>query len=427
MQKALKKVLIISYYWPPSGGAGVQRWLKLSAYLAELGAEVHVLTVDENKASYMQWDETLIADIHPNVSVYKTDSFEPINYYAKLVGKKNVPTAGFSNVDNGSWKQKLVNKVRSNFFIPDPRIGWKKYATKKAIELINRIDINTVITTSPPHSTQLIGLSLKEKFSNLKWIVDFRDPWTDIYYYDLLGHTAVSKKIDAKYEQKVIEKADQIITVGQKFKDSFQSKTTHDISGKTAVIPNGYDPKDFKEESDQNKQFTISYTGTMSDYYQPEVFFEAIADLLEKYPTEPIDFIFVGTVSAHLKSFITDKIGNTAHFIATVTHKKVVKYMQQSHVLLLVTQGTEGTIPGKTFEYLASKRTIICIGKGDAAEAIKNCNAGASFERNEKVAITTYLEKCLLDFKKGVINQPNLAEIEKLSRPHQAKQVYALL
>ena len=427
MQEASKKVLIISYYWPPSGGAGVQRWLKLSAYLAELGVEVHVLTVDEKKASYMQWDETLIGDIHPKVTVYKTDSFEPINYYAKLVGKKNVPTAGFSNVDNANWKQKLVNSVRSNFFIPDPRVGWNKYATKKAKSLIKEHAISTVVTTSPPHSTQLIGLKLKRKFPHIKWIVDFRDPWTDIYYYELLGHTAVSKNLDAKYERKVIEKSDQIITVGQKFKDSFQSKTTQDISAKTAVIPNGYDPKDFTVESDRNKRFTISYTGTMSDYYQPQVFFEALADLIQKYPSEPIDFVFIGSVSANIQDFVVKKIGNQATFLSPVTHKKIVTYMQQSHVLLLVTQGTEGTIPGKTFEYLAAKRTIICIGKGDAAQAISNCNAGASFERNEKEAITAYLEKCLIDYKAGNINQPNLAEIEKLSRPYQAKAIFDLL
>lgn len=423
----MKKVLIISYYWPPSGGAGVQRWLKLSSSLANLGVEVHVLTVDENKASYMQWDETLFDDVHPDVMVYKTNSFEPINYYAKLVGKKNVPTAGFSNVDNSNWKQKLVNSARSNFFIPDPRIGWKKYAVKKAKELIKLHDIPTVITTSPPHSTQLIGLKLKAKFPTIKWVVDFRDPWTDIYYYELLGHTALSKKLDSKYEKQVINKSDQIITVGEKFADSFKSKTKKDISAKIAVIPNGYDPKDFDITCEQNERFTISYTGTMSDYYQPEVFFEALAELISKYSSEAIDFVFIGSLSANLKKFISDKIGNHAAFLAPVTHKEIIKYMIKSHVLLLVTQGTEGTIPGKTFEYLAAKRTIICIGKGDAAEAIKKCNAGESFNRDEKDKITAYLETCYQAFKSEIKQETNDSEIEKLSRPYQAKQVYKLL
>ncbi len=423
----MKKVLIISYYWPPSGGAGVQRWLKLSAYLAEMGVKVFVVTVSEDKASYMQWDDSLLGDIHPSVEVHKTDSFEPINYYAQLVGKKNVPTAGFSNVNNKSWKQQLVNGIRSNFFIPDPRIGWKRFATKKAVELIKEHEITTVITTSPPHSTQLIGKSLKKQFPSVKWIVDFRDPWTDIYYYELLGHSFLSKAIDAKYERKIIEGADQIITVGEKFKHSFQSKTSTDISAKTVIIPNGYDPKDFKIKSPRNERFTISYTGTMSDYYQPEVFFRALSILIKNNPTVPIDFVFIGSVSAQIKEVATNLLGGHISFLPPVSHKKIVKYMQQSHLLLLVTQGTEGTIPGKTFEYLAAERTIICIGKGDAAEAIASCEAGESFERTEESAILDFLERCLKFYQDDSWPTPNHEEIKKRSRPFQAKQVLNLI
>jgi glycosyltransferase involved in cell wall biosynthesis len=423
----MKKVLIVSYYWPPSGGAGVQRWLKLSNYLAELGVQLFIVTVSEDKASYMQWDESLLNDVNPKVEVHKTDSFEPINYYARLVGKKNVPTAGFSNVNNKSWKQQLVNRIRSNFFIPDPRVGWKRFATKKAIELIKEHHIETVITTSPPHSTQLVGKSLKKAFPSLKWIVDFRDPWTDIYYYKLLGHSYISKTIDAKYEREIVEGADQIITAGQKFKDSFQSKTNIDISAKTVVIPNGYDPKDFEVKVSRNSRFTISYTGTMSDYYQPEVFFRALNKLIKNNPNVPIDFLFIGTTSANIKEIATNLLGSNVQFLPPVSHKAIVKYMQQSHLLLLVTQGTEGTIPGKTFEYLASERTIVCIGKGDAADIIAECSAGESFERSEEKAILAYLEQCLNYHQNNSWPIPNYDQIKKHSRPFQAEQVMKLI
>ena len=144
----MKKVLIISYYWPPSGGAGVQRWLKLSKYLAKSNVEVHILTVDPKKASYTSIDNSLTQDIHPKIIVHYSDSFEIINYYSKLAGKKNVPTAGFSNVNNSSVIQKAVNALRSNLFIPDPRKGWKKYAVKKAIEIIKEYSIHSIITTT---------------------------------------------------------------------------------------------------------------------------------------------------------------------------------------------------------------------------------------------------------------------------------------
>ncbi|MFB1021456.1 MAG: glycosyl transferase family 1, partial [Vicingaceae bacterium] len=143
----MKKVLIISYYWPPSGGAGVQRWVKYSKYLNSAGVDVSVITVDDKVASYSSIDESLIKDVDSNIKVYRTNSFEVINWYSSLVGKKNVPTAGFSNVNNEGWIQKLATAIRSNFFIPDPRIGWNKYAYKKAIEIIQKESITTVITT----------------------------------------------------------------------------------------------------------------------------------------------------------------------------------------------------------------------------------------------------------------------------------------
>jgi glycosyltransferase involved in cell wall biosynthesis len=217
-----KKVLIIAYYWPPSGGAGVQRWLKMTKYLSKIGIEVHVLTVDPEKGSYLQRDESLKNDIHPAVKTHYSSSFEPINWYVKLAGKSNVPTAGYSNVDEQHWKQKLVSAIRSHLFIPDPRIGWKKYGYKKAMEIIEAEGIQNIITTSPPHSAQLIGLKLKRKLKEkVNWIVDFRDPWTDIYYYNSLQHSKLSHRKNLKLERQVIEESDRIITVGEGFKESF--------------------------------------------------------------------------------------------------------------------------------------------------------------------------------------------------------------
>jgi len=194
----MQKVLIITYYWPPSGGAGVQRWVKLSKYLSRIEIEPIVLTVDERYASYTQIDESLLKDIPEDIKVYKTKSFEPIRLYSRFVGMKNVPTAGFSNVDRSKKSLKLLSWLRSNLFIPDPRKGWNKYAFSMAEKIIKEENIRTVITTSPPNSTQLIGLRLRREWG-IKWIADFRDPWTDIYYYDNLGQSDRSKRIDLVY------------------------------------------------------------------------------------------------------------------------------------------------------------------------------------------------------------------------------------
>ncbi|PKR81335.1 hypothetical protein CW751_04570 [Brumimicrobium salinarum] len=426
-----KKVLVIAYYWPPSGGAGVQRWLKMTKYLAREGHEVHVLSVDPSKASYFSVDESLKNDIHPNIRQHLSSSFEPINLYSSLVGKKNVPTAGYSNVDDQHWKQKMVSKIRSHLFIPDPRIGWKKYAVNKALEIIKNEKIDNVFTTSPPHSAQLIGRDLKKKLKDqINWIVDFRDPWTDIYYYPLLQHSKFSHKLNLKLERQVIESSDQIITVGQGFKDSFLSKTNKIKPEKIKIISNAYDPDDFKikaEVQPDDNVFLASYIGTVSDKYEPNVFFEALGQLAKDFPDAPIRFKATGVVSEKLQEFIKEQLGEKASFHPPVPHEQAVEAMLKSDVLLLITPGIEGTIPGKTFEYLATGRRIVSIGKGDSAKAIEKCNAGAAFDRNEKEEIYNYLKLALEDFQNNIPFETNTDELEKMSWNYKAAQVAKLL
>lgn len=426
-----KKVLVIAYYWPPSGGAGVQRWLKMTKYLAKHGHEVHVLTVDPEKASYFNLDASLVDNIHPNIKVHHSNSFEPINLFSKFVGKKNVPNAGFSNVDAQHWKQKMMNGIRSHFFIPDPRVGWKKYAVNKALEIIKNEKIDNVITTSPPHSAQLIGRDLKQKLKDqINWIVDFRDPWTDIYYYPLLQHSKLSHNFNLKLERQVIESSDQIITVGQGFKDSFLSKTNKIKPEKIKIISNAYDPDDFKIKAEiqpDNDVFLASYIGTVSDKYEPNVFFEALGQLAKDFPGAPIRFKATGVVSEKLQEFIKVQLGDKASFHPPVPHEQAVEAMLKSDVLLLITPGIEGTIPGKTFEYLASGRRIVSIGKGDSAKAIAKCKAGAAFTREEKEKVYDYLKSALADFQNNIPFKTNTEELEKMSWNYKAKQVAQLL
>ena len=201
-----KKVLIITYYWPPSGGAGVQRWLKLSKYLPEFGIEPIILTVDENSASYPILDQTLLKDVSPDLKVIKTKSFEILDWYKKIKKTKKVPYGGFaSSSQNIGFGEKAMRFARGNFFIPDARIGWNRYALKEALKLIKSEGIETIITTGTPHSTHLIGLKIKQKLSKMQWFADFRDPWTDIFYNDLLMQTALAKKLNAQKEKAVLE------------------------------------------------------------------------------------------------------------------------------------------------------------------------------------------------------------------------------
>ena len=239
----MKKVLLITYYFPPSGGAGVQRWLKTINYLPQAGVETIVLTVDSTVASYPQIDESLSNDIPSNIKVYRTKTREILSFYKKVSPQKQIPYGGFANEPNPNLIQKISRFIRGNFFLPDPRRGWNKFALEKAKEIIETEGITTIVTTSPPHSTQLIGLELKRLYSHLKWVADLRDPWTDIYYNQDLYPTPWAKKRNLRYESSVLLGADQIITVSEECSRLFAQKA--DVAEKIAVVPNGFEEKDF--------------------------------------------------------------------------------------------------------------------------------------------------------------------------------------
>ncbi|OFX73825.1 MAG: hypothetical protein A2X12_04650 [Bacteroidetes bacterium GWE2_29_8] len=377
----MKRVIIISYYFPPSGGAGVQRWTKFVKYLRLFDIEPIVITVDENKASYPFQDTTLLKDIPEGIRVIRTNTSEPFKFYNILNKKKEIPHSGFANSGNPSVLQKIFRFIRGNLFIPDARVGWNKYAYKAAKEIILKENINTVITTSPPHSTQLVGLKLKQKF-NINWIADLRDPWTDIYYYKELFHLNITKQKDLKYEKTVLENADEIIVVSEDLKRLFNEKSTLIKSNKINVIPNGFDEEDFSLNNNHNDNFTITYTGTIADNYHVEGFFNAFANFVKNNKAKNIKLRLVGIVSESKKLLISSfNLENYVEYVSYVKHTESIKYLQKSDVLLLIIQGyknNKGLLTGKLFEYLAAKKYILCIGpeNGDAAQIINECNSG---------------------------------------------------
>ncbi len=380
----MKKVLIITYYWPPSGGAGVQRWLKFAKYLPEFGWQPVVLTVDPEFASYPQRDESLSSEIGADCLVYKTKSFELYNLYKLISGKKEVPYGGFANESKESLLQKASKFLRGNFLLPDPRKGWNKYALKKAIELILEFDIDTVVTTSPPHSTQLIGLALKRRFKTIRWVADLRDPWTDIYYYNQFKHTALARKIDRDYERKVVENADMLISVSEDVKRIFADKSTQPIAEKTVVIPNGFDSEDFRvgELLQENKK-VITYTGTISEAYDVDSLLAALLQLSGEW-NEKLLIRFVGKVPSTI-AFRFRETGFEVELVGYVDHPKSIEYLFRSDLLLLVipkVANNKGILTGKFFEYLAAQKPVLAIGPvdGDLAQIIAETGCGELFD-----------------------------------------------
>lgn len=388
------KVLIVTYYWPPSGGAGVQRWLKFAKYLPEFGWEPIILTVDPEYAAYPVMDFSLNADLPPSLKVYSTPATNYFSLYKK--DRSKIPSAGFANSADNTFKGKLLRFVRGNFFLPDPRKGWNKYALRKACELIETEHVRHVITTSPPHSTQLIGLKIKKKYPTIRWIADLRDPWTDIYYYKQFYPTFISKTIDLKFEKDVLQNADKIITVGKSLKNLFSSKIKG-IENKIEVITNGFDESDFKNvQADNPSRLTFTYVGTLSDIYPVEGLIVALKNVLANGK----DFIlrFVGAVSEKTKRIICSEIPETSlEFLPYVVHSEAVKFMLNSTLLILIIplhQSSKSIITGKLFEYVATGKPVLCLGPGDgdAAEIIKLCKTGVTVDYYNTEGIFEFLE-----------------------------------
>lgn len=416
----MRRVLIITYYWPPSGGAGVQRWLNFVKYLPEFGWEPVVIAPNPDIAAYPLRDDSLLQEVAKNTQVIHTHDFNFFNFYKKLSGEKNIPYGGFAS-DSGNipFSQKIGRFIRGNFFLPDPRRGWIKYAFKTASDFIASNKVDCVVTTGPPHSSHLTGLKLKKKFG-LKWLADFRDPWTDIFYYKDFYPTKVAHLLNLRMEKSVIQKADEIITVSPSWKQLFESKGAACVS----FITNGYDPQNFKSVKKLTAdRFIITYIGTMSDIYPIDAFLNAFEVFIKDHPTAL--FRFIGSISSRLQKKFSGLPENNFEYISYVPHHDVPTYLLEASVLLLLIpehKSSKGIIPGKLFEYLAIGIPILVIGpkEGDAAQIVQNSNSGAAVDNSETKRV---LE--LLDF--WIQNKTIIQKDDRYTRKNLTKNLAGIL
>ena len=401
-----KKVLFITYYWPPSGGAGVQRTLKFVRYLPEFGIDPIVVTVHPDKASYPVLDESLLNEIPTSAKVVKTSSFEPLKYLAKIAGKEKVPYGGFTNTSGDSFAQKALRWIRGNFFIPDARVGWVMHATKAALKIIREEKIDTVFISSPPHSSQLIGFQIRQEFPKIRWIADLRDPWTKIYYYPDLLHTKLAKRADRALERRVLKQCDHAIVVSDPIRKEYAALGSVD-AGKISVIPNGYDEENFQSiEQSQPKKFIISYTGTLAESYNPASLIQLLSDFVLNHGD--VKLRFVGTQAPAIRKMLEEKkLIPYCEFIPYVPHQAAIQYMQESSVNLLLipdSAGAAGILTGKLFEYLGSAKPILGVGPvtGDASRIVEECNAGKFFSRDQPDGMLLWLEEHYVRWSNGV-------------------------
>jgi glycosyltransferase involved in cell wall biosynthesis len=422
----LKKVLILSYYWPPGSGPGVQRWLKFCKYLPEFGWQPTIITVANG--SYPNLDETLLEDVPSDLEVIKTDTFEPFAIYNLLRGKSGKAVeVGMGNIKGKTGLLSSMAKyIRANLFIPDARLGWNRYSYPKAIKWIKDNNPHLIITTGPPHSTHLVGQRLKSDF-NIPWIADFRDPWTTIYYNRFLNRTERSEQKDKTLEDSVLSSANAILTATPGLKAEFEARA------KTIkFIPNGFDEEDFNRvDSAASKSFKLSYIGNFKAVQNIEGLWIAISRIAKDSELkEAFQFEITGNLDESIQSaFRSHGIEHLVSVKPFVPHKAAIIRMFEANMLLLpIPQDASNKtiLTGKIFEYLASRRPILSIGPsdGNASEILQSCGKSKMIDYDDTDEMERQIRIAIADFQNHKqLTQDGNDQYLQYSRKGTAKQL----
>ncbi|MDT0621364.1 glycosyltransferase [Croceitalea vernalis] len=412
----MKKVLIVCYYWPPAGGPGVQRWLKFVKYLPEFDIEP-IVFVPKN-ANYPIIDDSLLKEIPKNIRVIKQNIFEPYGLAAIFSKKKTnrISSGIIPKHEKQSVIERLFLWIRGNFFIPDARKYWVKPSVKTLSKLIKEENIQTVVTTGPPHSVQLIGLKLKSKF-NLNWVADFRDPWTSIGYHKKLKLTEYSQQKHKILEKQVLNFADKVLVTSKATKQEFEHITSKPIE----VITNGYDG--LKIETTLDKSFTISHIGSLLTDRNPVLLWEVLKELCDSHQAfkKVLQIQLIGVIGDGVKESLAQYgLCDVVFDRGYVSHSEVLTLQAKSQVLLLLeidAAETQGIIPGKLFEYLNARRPILALGpiNWEAGAMVEETKSGASFTPKDKLGLKNVLLKWFNAYQKGELIL-NSEGIENYSR-----------
>ncbi len=415
------KVLIITYYWPPAGGSGVQRWLKFVKYLRNFGIEPVIYTVEN--PNYALEDESLLQDIPDGIEILRQPIWEPNN----LLGKNKQTSAGFLS-SKPSLFGKVLQYIRANYFIPDARKFWIAPSVKFLSEYLRKNEIDVVISTGPPHSMHLIGLELKNKLG-VKWVSDFRDPWTEIDYFHQLPLTDKSIKKHQKLEQEVLRNSDAVIVVGQTMKQNFEK-----FNSNIHVITNGFDTEIKSKEIPLDKKFTLTHIGLMNDDRNPSVLWSVLSEIITENTTfsNDLEIKLIGKISSSCLGEIKENnLESNLNLIDYLPHDVVQYHQKASQVLLLVINkvpSAKGIITGKIFEYLNSKRPILAIGpvEGDLARIIEETNSGVIIDFENSVSLKLSILEFYNQFKKGKL-EVELKNIEQYHRKNLTEKLSNLL
>lgn len=435
INRIMKKVLVITYYWPPSGGSGVQRWLKFVKYLPAYGWEPHVFT-PENPSFGVQ-DPGLEKDVPMEAEVIRFPIWEPYGLFFRISGwfgtkKEAMPTVMVPATRRTIF-QTVSTWIRGNLFIPDPRRFWVGPSVKFLSDYLADNQIDTVITTGPPHSVHLIGLQLKKKIPGLRWLADFRDPWTEWGIWDSLMVSKPVRRLHKRLEDSVLKTADEIITITPFYVRRFERLAGRPVR----LLTNGFDEEDFiGMRYTKSNRFVIRHVGIINEKCDPRPFMQALKSLMKKQPdfAGDVRVEFIGEVHPEFRQFVSadSELKSITVFLGNIPHDDLVRLYGSSALLLLILTGyrdAEGFLPGKLFEYFATGLPVLGVGptQGDAAALLRKTGAGTMIASDDDEGIQKALGEGYASWKGNLQPPVRPQGVKEFSRRSLTLQLVEIL
>ena len=414
----MKNILVITYYWPPSGGAGVQRILKFCKYLPLYGWNPIVLTSADG--DFPSIDKSLIADAK-NIHVEQAAGFSFLKLFKKITGINQVPSHQLSSSQNETFFMKISRWIRYNMVIPDGRIGWYFASYKKAKKIINEQNIDLIFSSSPPHSIHLVSKKLSKTFK-IPWVSDFRDPWMDRFYYQENPRNFFISYIDSLLEKSVLKNSDYVTIASPGFQKLLTFR--YPLKNKSSVIFNGYDPEDFINiplERTQNKAIiNIGHIGSLSKSQNPKGLIKSLKAFNLNSLKVKVFFECIGSIHSDISAYANNyNLDNYFEIKPYLKHDLAIRKMCSFDFLILVipeTEKNEGIIPGKVFEYIASGVDIICIGnkKSNVSDLLRRLGYSKFYTINELINFSNIgLQSKIV--KKGIIKYSRKIQTKELA------------
>ena len=408
----MKRVLVITYYWPPTGGSGVQRWVKFARYLPSEGWQPVIYTPENPEQ--LAVDHSLEAEIPEGLEVIKTRITEPYELYKKFLRRsghsKEAVEVNPVNAQNKSLIQKAAMWVRGNLFRPDPRCMWIGPSVRFLKKYLEEHPVDLIVSTGPPQSMHLIGRKLSLQ-TGIPWIADFRDPWTKIFYFKHLSMTKATERWHHKMEGKVLDDAAAVVAVSPLVQKEFQEMTQTPVE----LITNGFDESDFAAEAGNaaagspEGDFTITHTGLFAADGNPTALWEMLSEICAQdnmFKTR-LRIRLVGKTDAQIISAIKESgLEENLIDMGYQPHNVAVEQQREASVLILPLRKEpeyKAVLPGKLFEYLASQRPVLGIGQPDGAMAmiLDDTRTGVTIDWEDRESLRKFILDCWNRHRKG--------------------------